>query len=184
MRIPNPEQKIRQYPHQLSGGMRQRVVIAMALALEPSIIIADEPTTALDVTTQKEIFNLIERLKAELSISYIVISHDLYLLGERCDRIYVMYSGQIVESGPSTQLFQDPLHPYTKGLMSSIPRIDARVEELYTIRGEVQDLTDLPPGRFFSNRCALAEDRCRVAAQELRAVTHERSVRCWKATQA
>jgi len=183
VRIPDPEQKIHQYPHQLSGGMRQRVVIAMALALQPAIIIADEPTTALDVTTQKEIFNLIERLRQELSISYIVISHDLFLLGERCDRIYVMYAGQIVEAGPSTSVFREPLHPYSSGLVRSIPRLDTNAPELHTIRGEVQNLMDLPSGCFFSNRCPMAEDRC-GGPQELREVRPGRSVRCWKVAAA
>jgi peptide/nickel transport system ATP-binding protein len=181
VRIPNPEEKILQYPHQLSGGMRQRVVIALALLLNPAIIIADEPTTALDVTTQKEIFNLIEWLKQELSISFIVISHDLNLLGERCDRIYVMYSGQIVESASSTEIFRHPLHPYTSGLLDSIPKLDGEEQELSIISGEVQNLMDLPKGCFFSNRCGLAEAKCRSTPQELRIMDGGRSVRCWKA---
>jgi len=182
VRILNPEEKVLQYPHQFSGGMRQRVVLAMALILNSSLVIADEPTTALDVTTQKEIFNLIEKLKEELSISFIIISHDLYLIGERCDRVYVMYSGQIVESGSSTDIFNDPFHPYTKGLLDSIPKLDPNIDEheLDTIKGEVQNLIDLPKGCFFSNRCKLADKVCKSTRQELKKVGKGRMVRCWK----
>lgn len=178
--IPQPEEKVFQYPHQFSGGMRQRIVIAMALILNPSLIIADEPTTALDVTTQKEIFNLIEKLKEDLSISFIIISHDLYLIGERCDRIYVMYAGQIVESGKSINIFDKPLHPYTYGLLASIPKLDGNDKELFTIEGEVQNLVDLPSGCFFSNRCKLAEEVCFNTKQVLETVENGRMVRCWK----
>lgn len=182
VRILNPEEKVLQYPHQFSGGMRQRVVLAMALILNSSLVIADEPTTALDVTTQKEIFNLIEKLKEELSISFIIISHDLYLIGERCDRVYVMYSGQIVESGSSTDIFNDPFHPYTKGLLDSIPKLDPNIDEheLDAIKGEVQNLIDLPKGCFFSNRCKLADEVCKSTRQELKKVGKGRMVRCWK----
>jgi len=182
VRILNPEEKMFQYPHQFSGGMRQRVVLAMALILNPSLVIADEPTTALDVTTQKEIFNLIEKLKEELSISFIIISHDLYLIGERCDRVYVMYSGQIVESGSSTEIFKNPFHPYTKGLLNSIPKLDSNINEheLDTIKGEVQNLIDLPEGCFFSNRCELADKVCKSTKQELKKIGKGRMVRCWK----
>ena len=181
VKIPSPEEKIHQYPHQLSGGMRQRIVIALSLLLKPKIIIADEPTTALDVTTQKEIFNLIEWLKQEFSISFIVISHDLNLLGERCDRIYVMYSGQVVEAGSSEEIFQHPLHPYTQGLIHSVPRLDAGEEKLSIIRGEVQNLMELPHGCFFQKRCDFVEQRCISNPQELRVVENHREVRCWKA---
>jgi oligopeptide/dipeptide ABC transporter ATP-binding protein len=183
VRIPNPEQKMWQYPHQFSGGMRQRVAIAMAMLLRPSIIIADEPTTALDVTTQKEIFNLIEKMREELSMSFLVISHDLRLISERCDRIYVMYSGQVIESGSSGEIFDRPLNPYTQGLLDSIPSLDPDVKELKTIDGEVQNLADLPKGCFFAPRCSQAEDRCRSEAQVLRRISSTRSVRCWKVTQ-
>ncbi len=181
VKIPSAEEKIHQYPHQLSGGMRQRIVIALALLLEPRIIIADEPTTALDVTTQKEIFNLIEWLKEELSICFIVISHDLNLLGERCDRIYVMYSGQVVEAGTSEEIFRNPRHPYTRGLISSVPRLDGGEERLSIIPGEVQNLMALPRGCFFQKRCTHAERACESTPQELRVVDNGREVRCWKA---
>ena len=178
--IPNPEDKIYQYPHQFSGGMRQRVVIAMALILNPSLIIADEPTTALDVTTQKEIFNLIEKLKEDLSLSFIVISHDLYLIGERCDRIYVMYSGQIVESGNSVDIFERPFHPYTVGLLNSIPKLAPGIGELETIEGDVQNLMDLPKACFFSNRCKFSDEVCKSTIQSLEEIEKGRMARCWK----
>jgi peptide/nickel transport system ATP-binding protein len=179
--IPSPEEKVNQYPHQFSGGMRQRVVISMALILNPALIIADEPTTALDVTTQKEIFNLIEKLKEELLLSFIVISHDLYLIGERCDRIYVMYSGQIVESGMSVDIFDKPLHPYTMGLLNSIPKLQPGVRELETIEGEVQNLLELPRACFFAGRCRFADGRCRSTLQVLEEIEKGRMARCWKA---
>jgi ABC-type dipeptide/oligopeptide/nickel transport system ATPase component len=130
--------------------MRRRIVIAMALMLQPSLIIADEPTTALDVTTQKEIFNPIEQLERDLSISFVVISHNLNLIGERWDRVYVLYAGHIVESGPSERILEQPLHPYARGLLASIPRLDASQSSLRAIPGEVQDLTNLPNGCFLA----------------------------------
>jgi oligopeptide/dipeptide ABC transporter ATP-binding protein len=178
--IPNPEKKVFQYPHQYSGGMRQRVVIAMAIILGASLVIADEPTTSLDVTTQREIFDLNEVLKEELGISFIVISHDLYLIAERCDRIYVMYSGEIVESASSEEIFNDPLHPYTKGLLRAIPGLSPDIKKLGTIDGEVQDLMNLPEGCFFQNRCQFVDTDCRNNRQILREVAPNRSVRCHK----
>jgi oligopeptide/dipeptide ABC transporter ATP-binding protein len=178
--IPNPEKKVFQFPHQFSGGMRQRVVIAMAIILGASLVIADEPTTALDVTTQREIFDLNEMLKEELGISFIVISHDLYLIAERCDRIYVMYSGEIVETCTSEEIFNNPLHPYTKGLLRAIPGLSPDIERLGTIDGEVQDLMNLPKGCFFQNRCNLVDDVCRNNKQILRKIDPDRLVRCRK----
>lgn len=176
--IPEPEKKIFQYPHQFSGGMRQRVVISMALILKPSLIIADEPTTALDVTTQKEIFNLIENLRENAGISFLIISHDLYLIAERCDRIYVMYAGQIVEMASAQELFKNPLHPYTKGLLNSIPKLTYSEEYLKTIKGEIPSLMNLPEGCFFRNRCDLADIDC-SEPQDLRFV-NGRLIRCCK----
>ena len=178
--IPDPEKKVFQYPHQYSGGMRQRVVIAMAIILGASLVIADEPTTALDVTTQREIFDLNEILKEELGISFIVISHDLYLIAERCDRIYVMYSGEIVETGSSEEIFNNPLHPYTKGLLKAIPGLSPDIEKLGTIDGEVQDLMNLPEGCFFQDRCTLVDAECRNNRQILIEIGSNRLVRCHK----
>lgn len=180
--IPDAKNKIFLYPHQFSGGMRQRIVITMALinGTKGSLIIADEPTTALDVTTQKDIFNLIEKLREEMGLTFIVISHDLYLISERCDRVYVMYSGEIVEEANSTDLFTNPLHPYTRGLIKSIPGFSSNVEKLDTIRGEVQDLVNLPKGCFFGNRCNMSENKCKEYRQELRELYPGRMVRCWK----
>ena len=176
--IPDPEKKVLQYPHQFSGGMRQRVVISMALILKPSLIIADEPTTALDVTTQREIFNLIEDLKETSGISFLVISHDLYLIAERCDRIYVMYAGQIVEMATAQELFKKPLHPYTKGLLNSIPKLSYSDEQLKAIKGEIPSLMNLPKGCYFKNRCDFADIEC-DKVQELRFVDG-RLIRCCK----
>ncbi len=168
------------YTHEFSGGMRQRAIIAMSLICRPDVIIADEPTTALDVTTQREIFDLNEILKEELGISFIVISHDLYLIAERCDRIYVMYSGEIVETGSSEEIFNNPLHPYTKGLLKAIPGLSPDIEKLGTIDGEVQDMMNLPEGCFFQNRCTLVDAECRNNRQILIGIGSNRLVRCHK----
>ena len=159
--IKNASKRFLQYPHQLSGGMRQRIVITMALLMEPNIIIADEPTTALDVTTQKEIFNMIEKIRNDMSISFLVISHDLYLIAERCDRIIVMYGGQIVEVGKSDAVFSNPLHPYTNALIKSIPRLSFGQEKLKIIKGEVLDLINLEKDKcLFRERCDFAKKIC------------------------
>ncbi len=176
--IPDPEKRVFQYPHQFSGGMRQRVAISMAIILKPSLIIADEPTTALDVTTQKEIFDLIEDLRETFGISFLVISHDLYLIAERCDRVYVMYAGQIVEMANAQELFKTPLHPYTKGLLNSVPKLTYSEEPLKPIKGEVPNLMNLPNGCFFKNRCDYANTECNEP-QDLRTIDG-RLCRCCK----
>jgi len=159
--IAEPEKKLHFYPHQFSGGMRQRVVIALALLLHPKLIIADEPTTALDVTTQRAIFDLLKSLREKLGVSIIVISHDLYLIAEQCDRIYVMYSGEIMESGRAEDLFGAPLHPYSIGLMNSIPSVESNQEELRVIQGELANAFDKDlPGCCFADRCSLADEKC------------------------
>lgn len=178
--IPDASKKIFQYPHQFSGGMRQRVVIAMALILKPSVVIADEPTTALDVTTQEEIFNLIEKLKNELGISFIIISHDLNLISERCNRTYVMYSGEIVESGNSEDIFNNPKHPYTQGLLNAIPALSPDIEKLETIDGEVQDLMNLPKDCYFASRCKFVEDCCKKGKPDLYMTEQGRFVKCFR----
>ena len=168
VRIPEPEQRAREYPHQLSGGMRQRAMIAMALACNPKILIADEPTTALDVTIQAQILDLIIELQRKLGTAVILITHDLGVVAETAQRVIVMYAGRKVEEAPVADLFARPLHPYTLGLMASIPRLslmrgEATVSEtrLQEIPGMVPALTDLPQGCAFAPRCTFAQDRCR-----------------------
>ena len=169
MRIPEPAQRAREYPHQLSGGMRQRAMIAMALACNPKVLIADEPTTALDVTIQAQILDLIVRLQQELGTAVILITHDLGVVAETTQRIIVMYAGRKVEEADVVPLFANPMHPYTHGLMASVPRLAimsgedaAAAERLEEIPGIVPPLNDLPPGCAFAPRCRFADDRCRA----------------------
>mgnify|MGYP000235769028 CR=1 FL=1 len=159
--IPAPDKRIDEYPHQLSGGMRQRVMIAMALSCEPKLIIADEPTTALDVTIQAQILELMKDLTADHGTAVILITHDLGVVAETCDRAAVMYCGRIIEQGPVDALFEQPRHPYTAGLLASVPRIRPdRLPRLPTIPGIVPDLLDLPDGCRFRDRCGQALERC------------------------
>lgn len=158
--IPDPDERIDTYPHQLSGGMRQRVVIAMALACDPALLIADEPTTALDVTIQAQILELLNRLQRELEMSVILITHDLGVVAETCDRMAVMYGGQICESGPVEELFADPKHPYTEGLLRSIPKPGERARRLTVIPGTVPSPADWPKGCRFHPRCTHAWQAC------------------------
>jgi oligopeptide/dipeptide ABC transporter ATP-binding protein len=157
--IPSPEQRVDEYPHQMSGGMRQRVMIAMALACKPAILIADEPTTALDVTIQAQILELLKRLQGELGMAVVLITHDLGVVAETADRVVVMYAGQVVESCEARALFRRTLHPYTAGLLRSLPRIGTR-EPLRVIPGSVPDPIAFPPGCRFAPRCPVAEPRC------------------------
>ena len=163
--IPSPEKRILEYPHQLSGGMRQRVMIAMGLACEPDILIADEPTTALDVTIQAQILKLMKDLQDKIGMGIIMITHDLGVIAETCDHVSVMYCGRIVESAPIQTLFTNPRHPYTHGLIRSIPSFDSTKgnnrQRLPTIEGMVPSLAALPPGCNFQSRCDWATDRCR-----------------------
>jgi len=162
--IPAPEKRLREYPHQLSGGMRQRVMIAMALSCKPDILIADEPTTALDVTTQNQILNLMRDLQQEINMSIIFITHDLGVIAEMCNRVIVMYAGRIVEQAPLKDLFYEPRHPYTKGLLDSIPRLETPAKsQLKTIEGIVPRLNDIPEGCRFRTRCDHSiEDCCSI----------------------
>ena len=164
--IPSPEKRVDEYPHQLSGGMRQRVMIAIALSCEPDILIADEPTTALDVTIQAQILELMKKLQRELGMGIMLITHDLGVVAETCDAVSVMYCGQIVESADVKTLFKNPQHPYTKGLMNSIPSFDSttghKKERLQTIEGMVPSLFDLPVGCSFQARCPNVTEKCRV----------------------
>jgi len=162
--IPSPDVNARAYPHQLSGGMRQRVMIAMALACQPKLLIADEPTTALDVTIQAQILELLRKLQREMKMSVLLITHDLGVVAEFTEHVVVMYAGRVVESAPAKELFDRPRHPYTRGLLESLPRARGRGERarvrLPTIEGMVPDLQTLPPGCLFADRCPMAIDAC------------------------
>ena len=162
--IPAPEVRMHEYPHQLSGGMRQRVVIAMALACEPAVVIADEPTTALDVTIQAQILELMQALQRDLGLAVVLITHDLGVIAETCDDVIVMYAGRVAEAGPVEAIFDRPAHPYTRGLLDSIPRLEGtRKSRLRVIEGMVPGLRDLPAGCRFQNRCPHRVDRCATA---------------------
>ncbi len=166
--IPNPEQRMDEYPHQLSGGMRQRAMIAMALACRPGLLIADEPTTALDVTIQAQILALLRRLQREFGMSVLLITHDLGVVAQMAQRVAVMYAGLIVEDAETVELFRHPLHPYTVGLFRSIPRLGARARRLTAIAGAVPNPVAIPPGCAFHPRCPHATDICRTRIPELR----------------
>jgi peptide/nickel transport system ATP-binding protein len=176
MRIPDPERVVNMYPHELSGGMAQRAVIAMALACNPQILIADEPTTNLDVTVQLQILNLIKELKKEFSSSIIYITHDMGVVAEMCDRVAVMYAGNVVEVADVLELFKKPLHPYTQGLLESIPRPG---HPFKSIEGTVPSLIDPPKGCRFHNRCQYAMDICRKEKPQMKKVGQNHSVRCF-----
>jgi peptide/nickel transport system ATP-binding protein len=180
VRIPAPEKRFSDYPHKLSGGMRQRVMIAMALACDPELLIADEPTTALDVTIQAQVLDLMRKLRAETGAAIMLITHDLGVVAEMADRVIVMYAGQIVEEAPVGVLFSRPEHPYTVGLLGSIPRLDKKRGRLPAIEGTVPSPLAMPTGCRFAPRCPFAEDRCRSEAPPLRPVTAEHLARCWK----
>ena len=178
--IPSAERRAREYPHQLSGGMRQRVMIAMALACNPKLLIADEPTTALDVTIQAQILDLMKKLKTEFHAAIMLITHDLGVVAEMCDRVAVMYAGKVVEEGTTADLFREPLHPYTEGLLASIPRIDEmRQDKLHVIEGTVPNLLHLPQGCSFAPRCPKVMDICRREEPTLEDVGDGRKVSCW-----
>ena len=179
VKIPEPEIRIDDYPHQLSGGMRQRVMIAMALSCNPSLLIADEPTTALDVTIQAQILALIEELQDELGMSLLLITHDLGVVAEQADDVAIMYAGKIVERAVPGVIFSRPLHPYTVGLLKSIPGYSGVKKKLEAIPGIVPSPLDLPAGCRFSDRCARAEDGCKEAEPELREVEAGHWVSCF-----
>lgn len=181
--IPAAEQRIDQYPHQFSGGMRQRVVIALALAAEPKLIVADEPTTALDVSIQAQIISLLKRLTKEHGAAVMLVTHDMGVIAESCDRVAVMYAGRIAEVGPVADVIHRPAHPYTVGLMGSIPSMDADRERLMQIDGAMPRLTAIPNGCAFHPRCPRAIDRCRSDRPELMPAGATRAA-CWLATQA
>ncbi len=178
--IPAPEKRLNEYPHQLSGGMQQRVMIAIALSCQPKLLIADEPTTALDVTIQSQILDLIARLNNELGMGVIFITHDLGVVAEICSRVVVMYLGQIVEEADTDSLFTKPLHPYTKGLIRSIPQLDGdRTQDLHVIKGVVPALDNVPKGCRFAPRCPYADGLCREKMPDLESHSDSQKVRCW-----
>jgi peptide/nickel transport system ATP-binding protein len=179
--IPSPERRIDEYPHRLSGGMRQRVMIAMALACDPRLLIADEPTTALDVTLQAQILDLMRELKAASGAAIILITHDLGVVAEVCDDVAVMYAGEIVERAAVDELFASPQHPYTVGLLGSIPRLDRRTSHLATIEGMVPNMTKPPAGCRFAPRCPFVSDICVEAPPPMVAVSPGHWSRCLKA---
>jgi peptide/nickel transport system ATP-binding protein len=177
--IPSPNSRVKNYPYELSGGMRQRVMIAMALACDPEILIADEPTTALDVTIQAQILGLIKELQHRLGMSVIFITHDLGVVAETCDFVAVMYAGQVVEYSDIVTLFQAPKHPYTIGLLNSLPRHDIEQAKLEPILGNVPNVHDMPVGCRFAPRCPAAIDLCRTELPELMKNENGNDVRCW-----
>jgi len=189
--IPSPEQRVKEYPHQLSGGMRQRVMIAMAISCHPDLVIADEPTTALDVTIQAQILNLLKQLREELGMAMILVSHDLGVIAEVADVVAIMYAGRIIEHTSTQELFANPLHPYTQGLLASLPRFDRssrpsgqlhnRRERLKAISGMVPPLSNLPSGCTFHPRCPVAIEVCHRDEPELIEVSPGHKVHCWLA---
>jgi peptide/nickel transport system ATP-binding protein/oligopeptide transport system ATP-binding protein len=181
VRIPSPEQRVRDYPHQMSGGMRQRVMIAMALSCEPELLIADEPTTALDVTVQAQILDLLRELQAQTGMAIILITHDLGVVAQMADEIAVMYAGRIVERAPVDRLFDDPQHPYTLGLLGSMPRLEQGRDRLLAIEGTVPPPFALPPGCRFEPRCVFAGPGCADAQPALRPLAAEHHVACFRA---
>lgn len=178
--IPSPELRMNSYPFELSGGMRQRMMIAMALCCNPQLLIADEPTTALDPTIEAQILDLIRNIQREKQMSVLFITHDLAVVAELCHRVIIMYAGRIMEIATVGEIFEKPLHPYTQGLMKAIPKIDEEVEWLYNIKGQVPALTDLPEGCVFSNRCPYANEKCLKERPTLEEVKEGHYVNCWR----
>jgi peptide/nickel transport system ATP-binding protein/oligopeptide transport system ATP-binding protein len=179
--IPDAEQRVDEYPHQLSGGMRQRVMIAMALSCEPKLLIADEPTTALDVTIQAQILELLADLRAKHAMAILLITHDLGVVAEVCDRVVVMYAGQVVESGSVHEIFANPRHPYTRGLLGSLPSVEAPGQRLVSIPGTVPNPTAWPAGCRFEDRCELAGEGCQEPQPLVMLDGPDRAARCWRA---
>jgi peptide/nickel transport system ATP-binding protein len=178
--IPSPEKRIHEYPHELSGGMRQRVMIAMALSCQPKLLIADEPTTALDVTTQSQILDLINELKEEFNMGTVMITHDLGVVAEVCSKVVVMYLGQVIEEADVQSLFESPLHPYTQGLIKSIPQLSGdRSAKLHVIEGKVPTLHQIPKGCRFAPRCEFASPLCEEQMPDLVENESGRKIRCW-----
>jgi oligopeptide/dipeptide ABC transporter ATP-binding protein len=180
VRVAAPEQRVQNYPHQMSGGMKQRVVGAIAISCEPRVIIADEPTTSLDVTIQAQYLRLLREIQEETGLSLIFITHDFGIVAKMCDRVMVMYAGRAVESGPVRQIFNHPSHPYTQALLHSVPKMEERPDRLYSIQGQPPALWDLPPGCRFAPRCPLADDRCRRDYPPTFTVADGHTADCWR----
>jgi oligopeptide/dipeptide ABC transporter ATP-binding protein len=182
VRIPSPQTRLAQHPHEMSGGMRQRIVGAIGISCEPRLLIADEPTTSLDLTIQAQYLNLLRELQRAHGLALIFITHNLGIVAKMCDQLAVMYAGRVVEQGPVRQIFKAPAHPYTKALLSSIPRMSDTRQRLAAIEGQPPDLAALPPGCAFAPRCPSALDRCREAEPPELVAADGSSVRCWLAT--
>jgi oligopeptide/dipeptide ABC transporter ATP-binding protein len=180
VRVAAPDRRVTDFPHQISGGMKQRVVGAIAISCEPKVIIADEPTTSLDVTIQAQYLRLLREIQEETNLALIFITHDFGIVAKMCDRVMVMYAGRVVESGPVRDIFNHPSHPYTQALLSSVPSLDEDVERLYSISGQPPALWDLPEGCRFAPRCPHADDRCRREYPPAFAVSDVHTASCWR----
>jgi oligopeptide/dipeptide ABC transporter ATP-binding protein len=180
VRIPAAESRMKDFPHQLSGGMRQRVVGAISISCAPIVLIADEPTTALDVTIQAGYLRLLKEIQAETGVGIIFITHDFGIVAKMCDRVAVMYAGRIVETGDVRQIFNEPSHPYSEALLASVPKLEERTQRLYSIEGQPPPLFDLPPGCPFAPRCEYAQDVCRDAYPVRAEIGPEHTASCWK----
>ena len=180
VRIPSPEARLDDYPHQFSGGMRQRVVSAMAIACAPEVMIADEPTSSLDVTIQVKMMDLYQQIQEETGVAIVLITHDMGVAASICDRIAVMYAGRIVEQGPARELFRNPAHPYTRALLSAIPRLGEKSKRLYALAGQPPSLLDMPRGCRFAPRCALADAKCRAAYPGDNDLGSGHRAACWR----
>jgi oligopeptide/dipeptide ABC transporter ATP-binding protein len=183
VRVAAPDRRVEDYPHQISGGMKQRVVGAIAISCEPKVIIADEPTTSLDVTIQAQYLRLLREIQQETNLALIFITHDFGIVAKMCDRVVVMYAGRHVESGPVREIFNNPTHPYTQALLRSVPSMEEDVERLYSIEGQPPALWDLPEGCRFAPRCPYAEDRCRSAYPPTFTISRNgvaHTAACWK----
>jgi oligopeptide transport system ATP-binding protein len=183
VRIPSPELRVNEFPHQMSGGMRQRIISAMALSCEPKILIADEPTTALDVTIQAQFLRLLKEIQQQSNLSMIIVTHDFGIVAKACDRVAVMYAGKIVETGTTMELFDHPTHPYTIALMNSLPKVGAKVKRLYSIDGQPPDLSMLGPGCAFAPRCPEAMDICLKEYPPQSTISEGHIMRCWLSEQ-
>ena len=177
--IPSPEVRMREYPHQMSGGMRQRISGAMTLSCQPAILIADEPTTALDVTIQAQFLSLLKEIQQKVNLSMIVVTHDFGIVARICDRVAVMYAGKIVESAVTRELFNNPVHPYTIALLNSLPRMEVKVDRLYSIEGQPPELHALPPGCSFSARCPQVKEGCLKDYPPQKEITQGHYANCW-----